>query len=390
MFNRRAFLGGLSTAALTVPVLGAASPSAVARPFSPGRRPVVPLPLTIVNNTGNFANSAISLYIVGVDGSGRQCRVTPDGQRLPVSMSDNGPDGYADYGIPLNSNGNTQIQLPAMSGRIYFALDGELKFKVVESGTGEPALQYPAGWVPSDPSNTVLHDTFEFTLNDTGMYCNTTMVDMFSVPSSIRLQGAQDQTTGTLEAGGRDRIFRSVTSTPGFENLAQGDLRVVAPGHGLDLGRFSSTYFDTYVDEVWQKYTAADMTVDIGTGVYTGRISGDRLAFGGEVGSFARPSTRDVLFCDGELAAGAAPRGPVAAILGAGFNRSTLHSITNQPSANPARFYQHSVTNHYAKAMHANTVDGKAYGFAFDDVAGFASYVQDHSPSSVTLTLTPW
>lgn len=385
MFNRRSFLGGLSTAALAAPVLGTAPALAHAR------RPAPSLPMTVVNNTGNFDNTSISLYVVGVNSAGEQCRVTPDGQLLPVSPSDNGPDGYADYAIPFSSSGNTDITLPTMSGRVYFALDGELKFKVVEDGAGRPALQYPAGWVPTDASNAVLHDTFEFTLDDAGMHCNTTMVDMFSVPSSIRLRGNRDQTTGTLKSGGRERIFSTVTGIPGFENLAQDDRRIVAPGHALDLGNFSDTYFDPYIDEVWQKYTSARMKVDIDTGtIYTGAISGDELTFDGGVGGFGRPSTRDVLFCDGELAAGSAPRGPVAAILGAGFNRSTLHSITDQPSANAADFYQHEITNHYAKVLHGNTVDGKAYGFAFDDVAGFAPYVSDGAPTSITLTLTPW
>ncbi|SDO95108.1 Beta-1,3-glucanase [Actinopolyspora xinjiangensis] len=386
MFNRRTFLGGLSTAALAAPVLGG---GVAAAPRRRARLPAVPLPLTVVNHTGAYANTSITLYIVGVDQSGRQVHVTPDGRRVPISFSDNESDGYAHYGIPLNSSGDTTISLPAMSGRVYFALGGELKFKVVESGTGQPALRYPAGWVPSDPSNTVLHDVFEFTLNETGMYCNTTMVDMFSVPSSIRLVGSSDQTTGTLEPGGRDRIFANVTSTPGFENLRQGDHRIVAPGHALDLGDFSSTYFDSYIDQVWEKYRSTTMTVDIGTGVHRGSVSGDRFVFDGEVGAFDRPSTRDVLFCDGALFAGAAPRGPVAAILGAGLNRSNLHSVTTQPATNAASFYGHSVTNHYAKTLHANTVDGKAYGFAFDDVAGYASYVQDSGASSATLTLTP-
>ncbi|WP_438387984.1 beta-1,3-glucanase family protein [Actinopolyspora saharensis] len=392
MFNRRAFLGGMSTAALAVPALGAAasaSPRSGA-PLGSQNSAAASLPLTVVNNTGEFANTAITLYIVGVNSANQHCHVTADGRLVPVAMSDNGSDGYAHYGIPLNGSGETTLSIPPMSGRIYFALDGELKFKVVESGTGEPALQYPAGWVPSDASNAVLHDTFEFTLNDRGMHCNTTMVDMFSVPSAIHLVGARDQTTGTIPAGGRQRIFSEISSIPGFENLRQGDRRVVAPGHALDLGNFSETYFDSYIDRVWEKYRSTSMSVDIGTGVYTGSVSGDKFVFDGDVGEFARPSTRDVLFCDGELAAGAAPRGPVAAILGAGFNRSALHNVTDQPASSAGDFYGTDITNHYAKVMHANTVDGKAYGFAFDDVAGFAPYVEDTAPTSVTLTLTPW
>ncbi|GHC96516.1 hypothetical protein GCM10010313_02900 [Streptomyces violarus] len=48
------------------------------------------------------------------------------------------------------------------------------------------------------------------------------------------------------------------------------------------------------------------------------------------------------------------------------------------------------LTNHYAKDMHAATQDGKAYGFAFDDVADFASYIQDTAPTGFRLTLTPF
>lgn len=389
MLRRRSFLGGLSAAALAAPVLGSAV-AAPARARPRIRRPNVPLPLTFVNNTGNFDNSSISLYIVGVNGSGEQCRVTPEGELVPVSMSDNGEDGFADYSIPLNNNGDTKIDLPAMSGRIYFALDGKLKFKVVESDNG-PSLQHPAGWVPGEPGNDVLHDTFEFTLKDDGMYCNTTMVDMFSVPSSINLKGDKDQTTGTIEPGGREKIFNAVTSVEGFEQLQQGERRIIAPGHALDIGKFPEDYFSAYIDEVWEKYSSAEMKVDIDTGeVFTGKVNGDKLVFDGEVGEFNRPTTRDVLFCDGELAAGDAPRGPVAAILGAGFNRSALHNITDQPASEPKQFYTHNITNHYAKVMHENTVDGKAYGFAFDDVANFASYIEDGAPTEITLTLTPW
>ena len=38
--------------------------------------------------------------------------------------------------------------------------------------------------------------------------------------------------------------------------------------------------------------------------------------------------------------------------------------------------------------MHENTVDGKAYGFAFDDVCEHAPYIEDRTPTSMTVTLT--
>ncbi|MFJ5306537.1 beta-1,3-glucanase family protein [Streptomyces sp. NPDC088350] len=40
--------------------------------------------------------------------------------------------------------------------------------------------------------------------------------------------------------------------------------------------------------------------------------------------------------------------------------------------------------------MHAATADGRAYGFAFDDVADLASYIRDTAPTGIRLTLTPF
>lgn len=225
------------------------------------------------------------------------------------------------------------------------------------------------------------------------MFCNTTMVDMFSVPMSIGLTGAKNQTTGSLRDGGRAQAFAAVSRIPEFADLVLDDRRIVAPGHGLDSGIFAEDYFDPYIDEVWSTYTGKDLTVTTNAGTFTGRLRGDRFVFDGPASvSFDRPSTRDVLFCDGKLAApNDGTTGPVAAVLGAGFNRSTLISDPAQPTADPAAFYRSSqITNHYSAAIHAATEEGKAYGFAFDDVADFASYIQDTAPKGARLTLTPF
>jgi hypothetical protein len=279
-----------------------------------------------------------------------------------------------------------------MSGRIYVALGSKLKFKAVTDGAGNAALQYPAGWVSGDPNYDVLHDCAEFTFNSAGMFCNTTMVDMFSVPLSIRLTGAKDQTTGTVRPGGRAAVFDAVRKVEEFAPLVVDDIRVIAPGHGLDAGLFPKDYLAPYIDEVWSTYTGKDLRITTNAGTFTGRVRGDRLTFDGPAQvSFAKPSTRDVLFCDGALAApNDGTTGPVAAVLGAGFNRSTLIGHPAQPTTDAATFYRTGLTNHYAKAMHAATEDGKAYGFAFDDVADFASYIQDTAPTALRLTLTPF
>jgi hypothetical protein len=390
--GRRKFLAALGGAAVAAPAVAAIAPHALAgtAPES-GTSAAQALPLTIVNNSGAFDNASVHVYIVG-NRDGRQVRVTPDGVLAPIALSDNGGDGFTDYAIPLAGSGETRLSLPRMSGRIYVALGQKLKFTAVTDGNGNAALQYPAGWVSSDPNYPVLHDCAEFTYNSAGMFCNTTMVDMFSVPLSIRLTGSRDQTTGTVRAGGRAAAFAALRQVEEFSKLVVDDTRVIAPGHGLDAGLFAKDYFAPYIDEVWSTCTGKDLTVTTDAGTFTGRVRGGRLTFDGPASvGFDKPSTRDVLFCDGALAApNDGATGPVAAVLGAGFNRSTLLATTAQPATDASSFYRTRITNHYAKAMHAATEDGRAYGFAFDDVADFASYIQDTAPTGIRLTLSPF
>jgi hypothetical protein len=388
--SRRALFAGAAGAAGAFGATALGATALAARPGAARAAAAAPLPVTVVNNTGQFDNASIWVYIVGNDGQ-QQVRVTPDGQLLPVSTADNGADGYTDYAIPLAASGDTTIPLPYMSGRIYVALGDKLRFKALADGNGNPALAYPAGWVSSDPNYPVLHDCAEFTHIESGMYCNTTMVDMFSVPLAIRLTGSGDQTTGTLTSGARARIFDELRGHEAFGPLVLEDRRVLAPGHGLDAGLFPADYFDPYVDRVWSEYAGRDLLVTTNAGQFTGRVSGDQLVFTGPAQvSFNRPPTRDVLFCDGTLAApNDGTTGPVAAVLAAALNRTTAISNPNQPATGPATFYQEEPAHHYARVMHEASEDGRAYGFAFDDVAGFASYIEDNA-TEMAVTLTPF
>jgi hypothetical protein len=377
MITRRTLLAG----AAAIPLLAQASRADAA----------TVLPLTVVNHTFRYANNAIFLYVVGTDlSTQRQVYVRADGTKVQVSASLNGPDGFADLSIPLAADGDTHVNLPWMSGRVYVSIGQKIKFRVVTDGNGQPALQHPAGWVSGDPSYGVMHDFMEFTFTSGGMFCNTTAVDMFSIPLEIHLDGQSSQTTGTLAVNGRDNIFARIAAEPTFRSLIVGsNLRVIAPGHGIDAGIFPSGYFDPYVTQVWNTYASTDLRVQVGGTTHTGRVSGGQLVFNNGIRAFARPSTRDIFYCNGALDAGG-NSGPVAAVLGAGFNRSTLHNHPDQPTTDQSTFYTTPVTNHYARALHENTRDHKAYGFPFDDVANYASYVQDTSPTAIRLRLTPF
>jgi hypothetical protein len=171
---------------------------------------------------------------------------------------------------------------------------------------------------------------------------------------------------------------------------------VLNPSKGLDAGVFSSSYFASYVSSTWATYQNTPLTVvpyqNEPNRRFTGRTSGGVLRFtdtaGQQVASFEQPSTRDVFNCDGRLAAPNNDVGAISRSLCAALNRSTLGFIHTQPTYDASQFYTRSITNHYSRIVHANMVDGKAYGFAFDDVGAFESLVHEPNPRSAKVTLT--
>lgn len=84
-----------------------------------------------------------------------------------------------------------------------------------------------------------------------------------------------------------------------------------------------------------------DLRVTTNACTFTGRVRDDPFAFDGPARiSFAKPSTRDVLFRDGVLAApDDGTTGPVAAVPGAGFDRPTLPSHPGRPAPEDGRAY---------------------------------------------------
>ena len=129
----------------------------------------------------------------------------------------------------------------------------------------------------------------------------------------------------------------------------------------------------------------------------TGQVSGDLLTFPG-VGSFARPSAANIFSCASGPFSPAGMSPEMLAIvprLAAALNRSTLLTDPNQPDGeNPATYYTAPVTNHYARIVHATSLDGRGYAFPYDDVAptGGADQsgsVSSGSPAQLTVTVGP-
>lgn len=391
--SRRGFLESLVAGSVAVLAGCAGTPVGGPSTRAPGRAARAgEVPLTVRNDSRRFRDDEVWVHVVGTEpGSGRHVWVDREGEVRPIELGDTG------YGTRLTEL--TVVPLPRLSGRIYVSIGGAIPFRVVGTPDGV-GLQHPAGWVATDPSFGLLQDFVELTNGDTGLWCNTTMVDMFGLPLQLEVAGAGGgtQATGAVVEGGRARAFEALAALPAWSGLVVNELRVIAPGHGIDAGRFAPDHLDAYIAACWDRYRNEDLVVTTDAGTAVGRVEADgAMAFrrdgsGGAVARIARPTTRDVLFCNGALAApNDGVTGPIAAVLGAALNRSTLLGHPHQPTVDPATFHPAGVaTNDYVRVLHEVTADGRAYGFPFDDVAERAPLLHDPAPTGLTLTLTPW
>src|SRR5919201_6041999 len=104
------------------------------------------------------------------------------------------------------------IQMPKISGRVYFSYGQKLVFKLTTGGLVQPAVQNP-----SDPNRNILFNWSEYTLNDSGLWLNSTQVDMFSAPYAVGVQRADGSvsSTGHLKSGGYTGFFDALRGQPG-------------------------------------------------------------------------------------------------------------------------------------------------------------------------------
>ena len=360
------------------------------------------LPVTVTNNTGR--SDAVYLYLLGVNlTTGKLGYVDAAGAFSNWTGGRPTPVPAPDVSIPGPADGaSTTVKMPKnLSGRLYMSFGSKLDFRLSTDG-----LVQPAPWAGADPNKDILFDWSEFTRDDSGLWLNSSQVDMFAVPHVVSVQGGDGATskTGELKAGGRQRVIDRVKAQPGFAKTvytrADGTvLRVLAPGKAADGGQFSATYLDPYITSAWNAYAGRKLTVvpfgDRPDTKFFGRTSGDVMNFtdttGKTVASFTKPSTADVWGCDGALGA---PNdqivGPIARTLCAALHRGTLGTLDTQPGGTAADFYRGTLTNHYSRIIHEQMVDGKAYGFAFDDVQNQESLVHSGDPRRAGIVLTPF
>ncbi len=194
---------------------------------------------------------------------------------------------------------------------------------------------------------------------------NTTQVDAFCIPLTIELGSHK---VGITES--RKKLFDEFrkNAPKEFQGCVKDGYWIVAPcrGGGFELNEPNATYFDKYVDEVWNMYAKEKPTP---SGKFIGKVVNGALTFtpvGGGKGYtlHKKPSTQDIFLGEHELAGN--PN------FCAAFNRHVAADPADW--RNPSKFYQALPCNWYSKFLHEHAINHRAYGFCYDDVSEQAAF----------------
>jgi Beta-1,3-glucanase len=270
-----------------------------------------------------------------------------------------------------------------------------------------PALVEPSVTNPADPNINFIWDFVELTFNQNVAFANISYVDFVGLPVSATLTTTNGN---TFHISGMSLIaLRNICSALKFQSAIDGQpwanlivnntlgkpLRILSPNNGMVLDpTLFKCYFDSYVNQVWQQYTQTCLSVDTQAqwGVVSGSVNGTQLVVDGCL--FNKPTTGDIFSCStGPFSGGSVETLCIIPRIAAAFNRSTLlnSSVTPAPAGVP--LYTSSPTNHYARIVHEQLLDGKGYAFPYDDVAANgdttnqAGAVYDSNPKQLTFAV---
>ena len=299
--------------------------------------------VTATDSTGATGSAAFS-WTVNTAGSGEPpasfwgntSAIPAATHVLEVSIVNQTNGQYPDSEVYWSFNGQTEsiaqqpyIDMPANSaGRMYFYL-------------GSPNSQY--------------YDFIEFTVGASSINVDTTRVDRFGLKLALLLHGhdGSNQEVGenyaTFQESRSATFARFENFVPTqFKELATDDAPYGIPSPGNDpafqTGGAYASYYTSYAASVGD-------TAD---------------------------STAQIFGCGGTLAANPT--------LCAGLNRHVAQ-LPAAEQTNPANFYLAAPANYYAEFWHQNAINGKQYGFPYDDDDGQSSDISVTNPQYMVVAV---
>jgi hypothetical protein len=384
--------------------------------------------LTFVNDSPSSSKDIWFVYY-GLDpaNNGKPSHLADTSGRLVPNVPSQQPTKSLAIQVPSGP-----FTLPMLNAaRMYISFGGPLALVVDAAGNAIP----PSPQIPTDPNYNTPWDFFEITYIPNGtnelFNFNLSNVQSANLPLAFHVSGVEPSTKQPVDysrgwvPGDYSKFKAALGSNADFSKLIlPGTERVLAPGTAIKAFAqkvipspvFDADYLKSSVDNVWAKFETTDLTFigdpppnsnDFVT--WAGRVKNGQFTFTtnslpGRLSNIVlnKPTTLDLfendfLFC----ASGCGDPGSLQAnytnqlcgTLCAAFNRSMmLKTTTLAQAANSAwckataKFYQDSITNHYAKEIHRNSVEGRAYAFQSDDHCDVSSYVAVSNPTQLTIT----
>jgi hypothetical protein len=209
------------------------------------------------------------------------------------------------------------------------------------------------------------YDFMEYTIGPTQFNGNTTRVDAFGIKLALRLHchDGYSATVGENAATFAEprsatfARFKAAVPAP-FKALAalQAPYRIPSPGNGgFGEGGSHAGYYAAYARQVWK---------DNHLTIPTPGPDADGLSQYPDLSAALYRHT-------------AAP----------GAFSSTGQLLKANMWAHASSFYRQAPANYYAQFWHENAVGGKAYGFPYDDVGGYSSYISHDDPQYLIVAI---
>lgn len=379
-----------------------------------------------------YQNDQVFWAVLGMNANGDFCHLDPaTGKLIPMSPNDNthpfgtgtncqGGNKFANYFFPLSQvhKINIATDLVINSGQIWFSLGSWLPICAGKGGFAPPSVINP-GLAGYD----LPFQTIELTYNLNGnqqLNINATAVDFMGFPITLSLADAK----GTSKVGfttERSNLITAFQKCPdtNFASLvipsasSSGPvLRILSPEHatqnyGIGIPpsviQYFSTFYNQYIDAAWKYYSTTTVTINISSQPYTGQVQNGIFNFykgakisGAPVLQLKRPTTDEVMQCNGVFNTGNAEQKNIEKFVAASMFRGVFTNRPTDPanswcsSAMAGNYYTKPPVNYYAKILHENSLGGKCYAFAYDDVCNQSTSLVSTTTKAVMLTLQVW
>lgn len=332
---------------------------------------------------------------------------------VPIKLSDNDPGNYnkCKYYTKLSnldyiSDNVYTFNIPRVaSARMYISVDKPVYFHVNEepAGLAEPNV---LSETEEKSGYDTIYDIIEITwLHDQDLFVNTSNVDFLSIPFKIQMNLKDGSKIVRGYDIPRNDIFAMAEAMgePWSKNIVRNDqgfpLRLLGGTLGTVAGNIPEDYLTPAIDNAWKHFKTNPVFTNFeGWTIENGYVNNNNElnvtashdAYGNETFTIAKPTSREGFASEGALANGSIIERKIQVFIGAAINRGVLQNPEFWWNWNA--YYQDTnsnkgLYNKYSELLHAVSIEGRCYGFSYDDVNGFDSSIWLPNEKELIITI---